>query len=108
MASGTPGDYNRWKALGIRGGDDLETYFVKSEKARSHSAASFRGHDGIVNEDEDLTNAQYVISYISRRFAPSDRAAWNMQKRNWAYSASPTSTIYAACTGPEIPLAKPS
>ncbi|EJF60327.1 hypothetical protein DICSQDRAFT_63293, partial [Dichomitus squalens LYAD-421 SS1] len=44
---GTPGDYNQWKALGNPGWgyEDLEPYFVKSEKTSSHPASKFRGHD---------------------------------------------------------------
>ena len=48
-ASGTPGDYNQWKALGNDGWgyDDLEQYFVKSETACSHPVTSFRSHKGM-------------------------------------------------------------
>ncbi|RPD76871.1 alcohol oxidase [Lentinus tigrinus ALCF2SS1-7] len=46
---GSPGDYNQWKALGHDGWaySDLERYFVKSEKARSHPSAPFRGKTGM-------------------------------------------------------------
>ncbi|KAG7088756.1 hypothetical protein E1B28_012722 [Marasmius oreades] len=45
---GTPGDYNRWKEMGHPswGYDQLEPYFVKSEKTLSQPPSSFRGHEG--------------------------------------------------------------
>lgn len=46
--TGTPADYNQWKALGNDGWgyDDLEPYFMKSEKCRAHPGSKFRGHKG--------------------------------------------------------------
>ena len=46
--AGTPGDYNQWEAPGNKGWgyDDLEPYFVKSEKTHSHSASKYRGTKG--------------------------------------------------------------
>ena len=45
---GCPGDYNQWKALWNDGWgyDDLEPYFVKSEKNQSHPASRYRGTQG--------------------------------------------------------------
>ena len=46
--TGTPGDYNQWKALGCEGWgyEDVEPYFAKSETARSHPGSSYRGKSG--------------------------------------------------------------
>lgn len=43
------GDYNKWRDMGHPGWgyDDIEQYFVKSEKSISHSASSFRGGSGM-------------------------------------------------------------
>ena len=48
-AVGTPGDYNQWKALGNEGWgyDDLEPYFVKSEKTHSLPGSKYRGKTGM-------------------------------------------------------------
>nr|VWO94946.1 Alcohol oxidase [Ganoderma boninense] len=60
---GTPGDYNQWKALGNDGWgyDDLEPYFMKSEKCRTHPGSKFRGSKGPwenrTNPDPFRTNA---------------------------------------------------
>ncbi|KAG7093931.1 hypothetical protein E1B28_007566 [Marasmius oreades] len=45
---GAPGDYNRWKEMGHPswGYDQLEPYFVKSEKTLSQPPSSFRGGQG--------------------------------------------------------------
>ena len=45
---GCPGDYNQWKALGNEGWgyQDLEPYFVKSEKTHSHAPSAYRGKTG--------------------------------------------------------------
>ncbi len=45
---GCPGDYNRWKELGNDGWgyDDIEPYFVKSEKTRDHPPSRHRGKNG--------------------------------------------------------------
>ena len=47
--SGTPGDYNQWKALGNEGWgyEDLEPYFVKSEKTHSLPSSKHRGKNGM-------------------------------------------------------------
>ena len=44
-STGAPGDYNHWKALGNAGWgyEDLEPYFVKSEKTYSHPPSQYRG-----------------------------------------------------------------
>ena len=48
LAAGTPGDYNQWKALGNEGWgyEDLEPYFVKSEKTHSLPGSKHRGKKG--------------------------------------------------------------
>ncbi len=47
-SAGTPGDYNQWKALGNEGWgyEDVEPYFVKSEKTRSLPGSKYRGKNG--------------------------------------------------------------
>ena len=46
---GTPGDYNQWRALGNEGWgyEDLEPYFVKSEKTHSLPGSKYRGKKGM-------------------------------------------------------------
>ncbi|TBU44846.1 hypothetical protein BD309DRAFT_861380, partial [Dichomitus squalens] len=45
---GTLGDYNQWRALGNDGWgyEDLESYFVRSEKTSGHMFSKYRGSDG--------------------------------------------------------------
>ncbi|EJF60335.1 alcohol oxidase [Dichomitus squalens LYAD-421 SS1] len=68
---GTPGDYNQWKALGNPGWgyENLEPYFVKSEKTSSHPASKFRGHDGVwqnrTSKDPYHTN-QYIVRALQK------------------------------------------
>nr|VWO96598.1 Alcohol oxidase [Ganoderma boninense] len=63
VVRGTSGDYNQWKALGNDGWgyDDLEPYFMKSEKCRTHPGSKFRGSEGHwenrTNPDPFRTNA---------------------------------------------------
>ncbi|TBU28329.1 hypothetical protein BD311DRAFT_839040 [Dichomitus squalens] len=46
---GTLGDYNQWRALGNDGWgyEDLESYFVRSEKTSGHMFSKYRGCDGV-------------------------------------------------------------
>ncbi|TFK81447.1 GMC oxidoreductase [Polyporus arcularius HHB13444] len=65
---GSPGDYNQWKALGNDGWayEDLESYFVKSENARSHPEAQLRGHDGMW-QNQQFTDVPYkTTAYVDR------------------------------------------
>lgn len=49
MLIGCPGEYNHWRSLGNAGWDfdDIEPYFVKSEKARNHLHSKHRGQNGM-------------------------------------------------------------
>ena len=59
---GCPGDYNQWKALGNEGWgyEDLEPYFVKSEKTHSHAASTCRGTKGTL-QGPDLVRPMLII-----------------------------------------------
>ncbi|KAI0753766.1 alcohol oxidase [Fomes fomentarius] len=59
---GTPGDYNRWKELGNDGWgyEDVEPYFVKSERTRDHPESRYRGKKGIWH-NRHFTDIPYKI-----------------------------------------------
>nr|VWO94148.1 Alcohol oxidase [Ganoderma boninense] len=65
---GTPGDYNQWKALGNEGWgyEDLEPYFVKSEKTHSLPGSKHRGKKGVW-ENRQFPVSQYkAVPYVHR------------------------------------------
>ncbi|KAI0753767.1 alcohol oxidase, partial [Fomes fomentarius] len=67
---GCPGDYNRWKELGNDGWayDDIESYFVKSEKTRDHPPSRHRGKNGPW-ENRQFTHIPYrIMPYIHDAF----------------------------------------
>ena len=101
--TGTPGDYNQWKALGNPGWgyEDLEPYFVKSEKTYSHPASKFRGHDGLGSRlflvlHESLTSP-YPVQEVGRIGLPKIRTT-RINSKSSARNAYMNSHSYGALT----------
>ncbi|EJF60344.1 alcohol oxidase [Dichomitus squalens LYAD-421 SS1] len=65
---GTPGDYNQWKLLGNDGWgyDDVEPYFVKSERTHSLPASKYRGKAGPWQNQQFPISQYKAVPYVHR------------------------------------------